>query len=367
MTEKGKAAVFTGVGKPFEIQEFPIPDPEPGAMVIRVTLANICGSDLHMWRGHAQIAAGAAPWVLGHEMTGRVHALGKGVTTDSTGAPLKEGDRVVYMYYLPCGRCYQCLHGQRAACPNRFPSWWLSASTYPHFNGAYAQFYYLAPGQPVFKVPDELSDEMVAPLNCALSQMVFSLHQVGVKWGDTVVIQGAGGLGIYATALSKDMGADKVIVIDKFEDRLRLAAAFGADELISLDALATHRQRIGRVRELTNGVGADVVVEVTGNPQAVAEGIPMVRQGGSYLWVGNINRGKTLEFDPSVVVMANRRVVGVATYEAWAMEKALDFLRRTRKRYPFERVISHKYPLEEINRAFQEADRGLVTRAALVP
>lgn len=363
----GKAAVFTGVGEPMEVREFPLADPEPGAIIVRVTLANVCGSDLHIWRGHAQLAVGAGPWILGHEATGRVYALGKGVATDSAGAPLKEGDRVVYMYYAPCGRCYQCLHGQRAACPSRFPSWWLSASTPPHFNGAYAEFYYVAPGQAVFKVPDELSDDFVAPVNCALSQMVYSLDQVGVRWGDTVVIQGAGGLGIYATALAKDMGAHRVLVIDRYEDRLKLAQAFGADQVISVDALATPRERIGRVRELTAGVGADVVVEVTGNPQAAAEGMPMVRQGGSYLWVGNINRGKTIEFDPSLVVMANRRVVGVATYEAWALQKGLDFLLRNRQKYPFDRILSHKYPLEEINCAFEDSDRGLVTRAALVP
>ncbi|MEK7848774.1 MAG: zinc-binding dehydrogenase [Chloroflexota bacterium] len=363
---KGRLAVFSGPGKPFEIREYPLPDLEPGAILVKVSMATICGSDLHMWRGHSQIVAGAGPWVLGHEMTGRVFAMGPGVETDSAGQPLNEGDRVVYSYYLPCGRCYNCLQGQTAACPTRFPSYWLSASARPHFNGAYAEYYYLGPHQSIFKVPDELSDDMVAPLNCALSQMVFSLHQVGVKWGDTVVIQGAGGLGVYGAAIAKDMGANQVIVIDKFEERLKLAAQCGADHLINLDELSTSRQRIGRVRELTSGRGADVVVEVTGNPQAVAEGIPMVRQGGSYLWVGNINRGRTLEFDPSLIVMANRRVVGVATYEPWAILKALDFLQRTRSKYPFEHVLSHKFTLDNIDAAFEQADRGKVTRAAIV-
>ncbi|MDP6510203.1 MAG: zinc-binding dehydrogenase [Dehalococcoidia bacterium] len=360
----GRLAVFQEPGKPFEIQERPLPPLEPGAILVKITLANICGSDLHMWRGHMKIAT-PGPWVLGHEMVGRVFAVGAGVESDSAGQPLDEGDRVVYSYYLPCMRCYNCLHGHTAACPNRFPSWWLSAVTPPHFNGAYGEYYYLAPGQAVFKIPDELSDDMVAPLNCALSQMVYSLHQVGVKWGDSVVIQGAGGLGIYASAIAKDMGADQVVVIDKFEERLKLASQCGADHLINLDELSSSKQRISRIRELTGGWGADVVVEVTGNPQAVAEGIPMVRQGGSYLWVGNINRGKTLEFDPSLLVNANRRVVGVATYEPWALQKALDFLKRTRGKYPFDHILSHKFTLDNINAAFEQADRGEVTRAAI--
>jgi len=367
----GKAAIFTQPGKPMEVREFPLPTLEAGAILVRVTMANICGSDLHMWRGEATIGSlgggGGGPWVLGHEMTGRVHALGAGVKTDSLGEPLKEGDRVVYTYYKPCGRCYVCIKGELAACPHKFPSWWLAASQPPHFTGAYAEYYYLMPGQHIFKVPPELPDEVVAPVNCALAQVTYGLDQVGVQMGDTVVIQGAGGLGINAIAVAREMGAGQVIVIDRFPERLNLATRFGADQVIDMSQITNPRERTGRVRELTSGRGADVVVEVTGAPQAVTEGIPMLRVGGRYLWIGNINRGLRIEIDPSHIVLGNRKVVGTGTYAPWAIPRALDLLKRTQKKYPFRDLISHKYPLAEINRAFQEADTGKVTRAAILP
>src|SRR5262245_42940610 len=116
---KGKAAVLTEARGHFAIEEFAVPDPEPGAVLIRVALANVCGSDLHIWRGDLQQELPFNPegTILGHEMTGRVAALGAGVARDSAGQPLHEGDRVVYCYFNPCGTCYQCQRGERTVCP----------------------------------------------------------------------------------------------------------------------------------------------------------------------------------------------------------------------------------------------------------
>ena len=147
MAQQGKAAVYYGLGQPIEIKEFPVPDPEPGAIVVKVTRANICGSDLHMWRGDMDLGALGAPLpvILGHEMTGQVAALGQGVITDSAGEPLQEGDRVVYRYFYPCGRCPLCLSGDDGLCQmNHF--FMTGCSEAPHFNGAYAEYYYLRAG-----------------------------------------------------------------------------------------------------------------------------------------------------------------------------------------------------------------------------
>src|SRR5437867_8549849 len=116
MGTTGRAVLFFGVGKPMELTEFPVPDPEPGGIVVRIRRANICGSDLHVWRGDGRLAGMATPdgFVPGHEMTGTVHALGKGVRTDWAGQPLAEGDRVAYQYFGPCGRCRSCLRGRAA-------------------------------------------------------------------------------------------------------------------------------------------------------------------------------------------------------------------------------------------------------------
>jgi D-arabinose 1-dehydrogenase-like Zn-dependent alcohol dehydrogenase len=222
------------------------------------------------------------------------------------------------------------------------------------------------PGQPIFKVPEDLPDEIVAPINCALCQLIYGLSKVELRLGDTIVIQGAGGLGVYAIALAKEMGADKVIVLDRFENRLQLASRFGADHVININMVST-KERIGQVREITQGRGADIVIEVAGSPQAVNEGLPLLRVGGSYLWIGNICRGMTVELDPSAIVLGNRKIIGVATYDPGVMPQALNFLKRTRGKYPFDQILSHKFKLEEINTAFELASQGKVNRATIIP
>ncbi len=367
---RGRVAVSFEPGRPMEIREYPVRPPEPEEILIKVTAATICGSDLHMWRGEMGGFTARPPRWGGHEMTGVVAALGANRRTDTRGRPLAEGDRVVYAYFNPCGQCPACITGT-AACPYRYAKRArLTADDPPHFHGAYNDYYYLLPGQWVFKVPDALPDAVLPPVNCALAQVIQGLHDVGVWLGDAVVIQGAGGLGIAACAVAKEMGAGLVIAVDRIPERLKLAQAFGADAVINLDELPTPEERAARVHELTGGDGADVACEFVGVPGVVQEGLTYLRPGGRYLWVGNIMPGHTAEIVPHDVVRLSRTIVGVVTYDAWVLPRALDFLVRTGDRYPFERLISHRYPLEEINRAFQEADwmarRGGVTRAAIV-
>ena len=151
MADTARAAVFFGPGKPFEIRPVPIPEIEPEAALIRVTHANICGSDLHFWRGDAPLRLPDDGWIFGHEMTGRVARLGSKVKTDSLGRPLKEGDRVAYTYFYPCGRCYACLHKEPAACPSKIERP-LGPGAFPHLHGAFADHYYLRPRGEVFVV-----------------------------------------------------------------------------------------------------------------------------------------------------------------------------------------------------------------------
>jgi len=369
MVDKGRAAVYKGLGQPMEIKEYPVPEPEPGAILIKVRRANICGSDLHQWRGDLNLTALGAPLpaILGHEMTGTVAKLGEGVLTDSAGEPLAVGDRVVHRWFFPCGRCRACLRGQDAFCPIAPLGTVSPCEEPPHFLGAFADYYYLRPNHTVFKVPDDVTDDMVAPANCALSQVIYGLERVGFGFGETIVIQGAGGLGIYATAVAKDMGAEKVIVIDGIDERLELAKAFGADELIDFREIKTPTERWLKVKGLTGGWGADVVAELVGFPHVVPEGIDMLGYGGRYLEIGNISFGMTYEAEPSKLVMDNKSIVGVMLYSAEALKKALDFLSRAKDKYPFDKILSRSYPLEEINRAFEEQDKGLVSRSTIVP
>lgn len=362
---KGRAAVFTRIGQPLEIREYPLPALEPGAVLVQVAMANICGSDLHFMKGLGPGIQEGIPQVLGHEMLGRVFDQGKAAAADTLGEPLRPGDRVVYAYFKGCGRCPTCLHGA-PGCPHRYRHWiGASCEEPPHFRGAYGDYYYLQPGQWVFRVPEELPDRVVSPVNCALSEMLYGLHRAGILPGDSVVFQGAGGLGLYGIAVAREMGAGTIIAADRLRPRLELARAFGADHVLDV-AAGDAKERIQQVRDLTGG-GADLVVEVAGTPEVLAEGAEMLRYGGRYLWIGNINLGVKGTLDPAQFVRGGRTVYGVVVYEAWAIPRALDFLRRAHRRYPFERILSHTFELDRINDAFAFASRGEAIRVGIVP
>jgi threonine dehydrogenase-like Zn-dependent dehydrogenase len=368
MPETALVAAMIAPRQPFVLREFPVPEPGPGAILIQVTQANICGSDLHLWRGDYVPSDSGGPGgrSVGHEMTGRVARLGEGVECDSAGQPLRPGDRVVYRYFYPCRQCRVCLRGRTDRCPfamrHRHPP-----HVWPHFNAAFGQFYYLHPGHTVFKLPEQVPDDLAASANCALAQVIYALDRAGVGLADHLVIQGAGGLGIYAIAVARSRGVEQVIVLDGIEERLELARQFGADHVIDLRCLPTPQARIQRVKELTDGWGADAVLEVAGRAEAVAEGIQMLCPGGTYIEVGNICHGRTCTVDPSDLVLAARTILGIMWYDAQSLYQAVRFLASQAQHYPFSQLVSHKYPLRDINRAFEEQDAGRVHRSALLP
>jgi threonine dehydrogenase-like Zn-dependent dehydrogenase len=364
----GRIARFDEPGKPFEIQTVPIPEVAPGEILIRVTRANICGSDVHAWHGTfaTRGLGGQLPTVLGHEMIGVVEVLGEGVTKDSDGRPLEAGTRVVFPYFYCCHTCRNCLAGRRNACLNLKMAMLGRADEPPYFVGGYADFYLLPAGAVVYTVPDSVSDEIAAGANCALSQVMYGLERVDLQLGETVVVQGAGALGLYAVAVAKARGAKTVIAIDGVPERLELARAFGADEVIDITD-TTEKDRVKTVRRLTDGQGADVVVEVVGHPSAIDEGLKLLAQFGRYIEIGNINIGKTFEFDPSRFVFSNKTMVGVSLYDPAVLSRALAFLAEYQDRLPFDRLAAACYSLENINDAFAAAEEKRDVRASIVP
>jgi threonine dehydrogenase-like Zn-dependent dehydrogenase len=368
MIETGRAAVYERRGEPMRIREFPLPQPRPGSILVRLTAANICGSDLHTWH---EAEAGLIPnlrlpVIWGHEMTGRVVALGEGVVRDSAGAELRVGDRIVYKDMRPCFECRACARSKFTACPTLWSHRVPDAASPPYFGGAFAQYYYLVSTFAVYRAPDQLSDVLLAGVNCALSQVIYGLEQAGFRYGDTLVIQGAGGLGIYMSAVAKEMGAARVIVIDGVKQRLEAARAFGADETLDLSELNRAEARIARVRELTDGWGADIVAEVSGTAAAWPEGIEMVGRGGVYLSMGGIVAGQESPVAPPNVIRPSKRIIGVAHFERDTLRKALHFLVSTRETYPYNLLTGDQYPLDAINEAFADADARRATRASIV-
>jgi threonine dehydrogenase-like Zn-dependent dehydrogenase len=367
----GRIAILMRACGPWQIDSYPLPDPEPGAILVRISYANVCGSDLHWFRGENVIPEGGR--AIGHEMTGRVVALGAGVKTDSTGQPLHEGDRIIYNYFFPCGRCQPCLRGMPECCPNKQRPGNGNPQNHPHFVAGFSEYYYLLPGHVCVKVPDDLSDAVVAPINCALAQVLQALDSGGFRQGDSLVVQGAGGLGLNMIAAARDMGAAKVIAIDGIAGRLKLAKDFGAHDVIDIKDCPTPEDRIAAVRELTNNQGATHVADVAGVRGVVAEGINMLGNGGTYLEVGSIVPGFAFPLDPLEACRRGLRFIAFFQYDMRLLPRALNFVQRSRATVPWDRVISHTFPLDDIQQAFEQAEwvgreqEAVITRAAVTP
>jgi threonine dehydrogenase-like Zn-dependent dehydrogenase len=216
----------------------------------------------------------------------------------------------------------------------------------------------------VLKVPAGLSDAAVAPINCALAEVVYGWQQGGARMGDPVAVQGAGGLGLYACAVAKEMGAGPIIILDRLADRLETARRFGADHCLNVDDFKTPEDRAAAVRDLTGG-GAKVVLEVAGVPAVVKEGILMLRPRGTYVIIGNIMPGQTTELDPTWLYLGAKRMIGLRGYEPWALRKSLDLLVASQDKYPWDELLSHTFPFEEITTAFQLSYDRKVRRAAI--
>ena len=356
--------MFTGVGKLFEIRERPLSVVEPGGILVKVRMSTICGSDLHTWSGRR---SAPLPIILGHEIVGEIHELGDPDAVDVMGDRLSVGDRITWTIMSSCGRCFFCrIKGLPQKCVALFKYGHATCAESPYFNGGLAEFLYVRPGTGVFKVPEELSDEEVCPINCALATVVNGLETIGLASGDTAVIQGAGMLGLNAAALLREGGAGKIIVLDTDEQRLASAFDFGADEGICIRGLDA-KEVVRQVKDRTGRWGADLVVEVCGVPEVIPQGLEMLRIGGRYLTVGLVFPEAIFSLDGYTVITKNITLKGIHNYDVRHLEAALQFVTRTHRSIPFGKLVASEFGLNQVDQAFQASARKEALRVAVVP
>ena len=356
--------VYLAGPKDIEFREYDVPEPEPDAVVTEVVQSNVCGSELHVWRGDHPLQ----DCVLGHEALCRISNLGDNVDTDSAGTPVSEGDLVAPVYFQTCQACEFCRRGEFYACANDYEHTGKSPDSWPHFHAPWGTHYYIHPNHHFYKVPETLEDHrgITAAANCALSQVLFGIEETGVEYNDTVVIQGAGGLGLNATVVANEYGAE-TIVVDAVDGRLEQATAFGADHVIDMDDYDTVEARADRVCDLTDGVGADVGIEVAGVPEAFVEGVELVRKGGRYLEMGNVRPGYDVDFDPGRLTRKSIDITTAVEYDPWTLADALEFLAATIDDYPYDQLIDAEFPLADIREALEASENRDLTRATLLP
>lgn len=356
-----RAAVITAHHKPLEVQRIPVPELEPGAILVKIETATLCGTDIHRWHGPLQ-PPDSLPFITGHEACGTIEAI-NGDRTDLVDQPLKAGDRIVWAYPY-CGHCYWCTVAlQPCICPHR-QSWGHNRSDqYPYLLGGVSEYQYVPPECQIVQVPESVSSASAAAAACAYRTIMNGFEKLGsVRPHETVVIQGAGPLGIFATAVARESGANQVLVIGAPAGRLEVAMEMGADATLNLDDVADAADRRKWVRDHTSGRGADVVIQVA-NSLAVPEGITLLRQGGRYVSIGGGGQA-------SIPVNSFPREMSFHTIQSgeprhWL--QAVEFLASRRSRYPFEKLISASYPMDGINEAMEAMAAYKVVKAAIYP
>jgi len=368
---KGRVVVLREYSKPFAVEEFDVPDPQPGAVLIKMTQAGICGSDLHTWRGDRKqefhpIRANGQP--MGHEGTGVIAKLGEGVTTDWLGRPVEEGDRVMHWSGTACFRCRQCTRGNSNLCtrpPEAYPA---EAGVWPYFTGTYADYFYVGPGRPFYLVPEALPDSVLSWVNCAMGTSAEGLDRARCGPGDYVVIQGAGGLGLCAASIATYRGAAKVIVLDRVPSRLSLAQQFGADHVINVDEMTSVETRRECIMDITEGAGADIVMELVGVTELIPEGLEYLSPGGTLVEIGHVMGGRSFDLDPRVIIRG-KRIMGSSGYRHGLLPGLMDLMVKTKEAVPYDKVISDRFPLDQVNEAMAAAEWSSrsteVTRAIL--
>ena len=347
-----KAAVIRTFAAPIQIEDVPIPrDLEPGAILVKTEMCSVCGTDVHLWQGSLSTKV-ELPVILGHEMVGRVVAPGSSATQDSIGQKITAGDRIVWTH-TSCGNCFFCTVAQEPTlCQNTRRYMYERIDQFPYLLGGFSEYGYVMPQAGRVRVPDNVNNELASMSSCALRTVMNAMDALnGIGHTDVVVIQGCGPLGLLATAVVKIAGAGRVITIGAPDVRLEIAAEFGADDILSIERTSSE-ERNQRVKEATDGRGADVVMEFTGQPNAFNEGLELIRRGGRYVVVGQLGSGTTT-IKPSLIVSKQLRIIGSLSGRAKAYWKALKFISTHQNHVPFHKMISNHYSLDQVNIALQ--------------
>lgn len=264
-----KAAVLHEFAQPLSVEEMPAPEPGPGEVLIKVAACGICHSDLHLAQGEWDLLKPITktPLVLGHEVTGTIAALGKGVTE------FKPGDRVgVPWLHYTCGECEYCLAGRETLCAKQQ----ITGCT---VDGGYAEFL-TAKASHTVRLPENLGFEEAAPLLCAGLTVYTAMKNSGIQPGQTIAIFGVGGLGHLAVQLAVDLGAH-VTAVDVADDKLELAKELGAANTVNASAPQAYKE----IKKLTGG-GAHVVMVTSGSRAAYEMALRSLRRGGTLSIVG---------------------------------------------------------------------------------
>ncbi|MBI3966586.1 MAG: Zn-dependent alcohol dehydrogenase [Chloroflexi bacterium] len=355
-------------GEPAVVEEVQLDGPRTGEVLVRVAVAGVCHSDLHVVNG--QMPFLPLPLVLGHEGAGIVEEVGPGVTS------VKPGDHVILLWRTPCGRCHYCAIGRPAICEKAMhlrASGLLTDGTsrlsrdgqmLHHFNlcSCIAERAVM-PEQSLLPIPDDVPLDVAAVIGCAVITGVGAvLTRAKVTPGSTVAVFGVGGVGLSAVMGAALANATQVIAVDVNDSKLEFSRQFGVTDLVNARA----GDPVAQIRDLTGGRGVEYAFECIGVPPVMEQAFNATANGGTTVIVGATAPGTTMSVPTVPLVFQERSLLG-AVYGAvrpWRDLPWLIDLFRAGK-LPVDRLITHRYPLEQLNEAFAALERGEVARSVL--
>jgi L-iditol 2-dehydrogenase len=359
------AAIMAGPQRPIEIREFRRPDLPPGAALLRTARSEVCGTDVHLW--HGRLAGVPYPIIPGHVSAGVLESI-RGPLRGIDGSELHEGDRAVFFdVHRTCGRCRACtVHRTPTRCACR-RVYGITDPAAEGLFGGWSQYIYLEPGVAIAKLPETIGFDDYIGGGCGLLTAVHIVERAALRPGDTVLVQGAGAVGLSSVALARLGGASTILLIGGPPDRLALGRAMGADLLFDI-AATTPAERLDAVRAVTHGEGPDVVIEAAGSARAVEEGLALVRAGGRYVIAGHYT-----DVGPSTInahTDINRKhleIRGCWGSEAGHFLRALAILERHGKMVPWRAIGQRTYPLASLDAALADAESMRITKALVDP
>jgi threonine dehydrogenase-like Zn-dependent dehydrogenase len=364
--ETAAAVVLPGVGEPLELRPVEIREPGAGDVGVRVEHGGVCGTDLHIHQGQLEVPM---PLVLGHEGIGVVEAAGpRAACVDGT-APAA-GERVMWASSISCGRCWQCrVASEPTLCTDRRTYGVNRAVAEPGGpGGSWSERMRLVEGTAVVAVPEGVDPIDAMSLACAGPTVLHALDERRpVRQGETVVVQGSGPVGMAAAIFAQLGGADAVILVGAPRYRLEAAERLGiGSERIDITD-RTGDEIVDAVVALTpGGRGADLVIECTGVPAAVDEGLRICRRGGSYLILGQYTDAGPAPINPHAIVYRQLDVQGAWGFTGAHLERYVRSLPTVVERHPIRELVT-SFALEEANEAIAAVACGGVVKAVVSP
>lgn len=351
---KAKAAVFMGANNPFEIREYELIPPKPGYAKMSLIASGVCGTDIHIHTGRL---GGTPNTMIGHEFVGRIEEISE---EDSKKYGLKIGDAVISDIAVPCCKCLLCETGDDANCVNMAVTSAGSVDDAPHFHGGYGEYSY-APAGNLIKIPEGVDPKMTAIFACPAPTAIhgFSLAEkagVDIKNIKTAVVQGLGPVGCFAIAYLASAGVENVIAVSGSVDSKKeaLAKDLGATKVYSLKNDGEEKIA-GEIKDMTNGLGADLVYEASGNPKAIPFGMDILRNRGVYVVPGQYSDSGAVEIQPQIITFKALHIIGSSQYSFCDVEGYVDFLAKNPSLHEKIAALATCYKVEDVNKAFEDA------------